>query len=129
VTKGTKRLAQAALLATLAIGVIGAPAFAGKPVRDSGTSSFRVDDGSFASTTTAYRGSSSGTWVRARCYQGGSLVYEQYVSYGGSSTATLTLGPTPSWSLGGATCSAEEGYWRSGTRWTVVGRDSFTAAG
>ena len=76
----TRRLIRATLLATLALGVIGAPTLAGKPGGSGQTSSFYVDDGRFATTTTAHRGSSSATWVRARGYQGGTLVYDQYVN-------------------------------------------------
>ena len=48
-------------------------------------------------------------WVRARCYQGGSLVYEQwhgmYPDY--LWDPVFTLGPTPSWTSGGASCMAD----------------------
>lgn len=125
----TGAVIEGGLIAVLAIGLVAGSAFAGKPVAGGTTSGFSVDDGSFAQTTTAHRGSSTATWVRARCFQNGSLVYEQYVSYGSSQTATLTLGPTPMWSSGAATCSGEEGFWRNGTRWRVVGSDSFTVAG
>ena len=128
-TARIKRLARAALFATLAIGVIGAPTLAGKPDRDQPSATFWVDDGSYGATTTAHRGSSTATFVRAKCFQNGTLVYEQWVMYGTSSTGTLTLGPTPSWSGGSATCTAEDGWWQNGTRWRVIATDSFTAAG
>ena len=128
-TDRTKRLARAALFATLAVGVIGAPTLAGKPNRDGGTSSFHVDDGTYAATTTAYRGSSTATWAHAKCSQGGKLVYEQYVRYDTGGTATFTLGPTPSWSGGSATCTGEEGWWQNGTRWRVLGTDAFAVSG
>ena len=128
-TDRTKRLARAALFATLAVGVIGAPAFAGKPIRDSGTSSFHVDDGTYATTTTAYRGSSASTFVHAKCFQNGVIVYEQWVKYWANWTVALTLGPTPSWKGGSASCTAEDGWWQNGTRWRVLATDSFAAAG
>ena len=126
-TKG--RILRAAALAALAVSVLAAPAFAGKPSGGSTTSSFYVEDGRFATTTTAHRGSSSATWVRARCYQNGTLVYDQYVKYGTSWTATLTLGPTPSWSSGGASCTGNDGWWQNGTRWRVIASDAFTVTG
>jgi len=124
----TRRLIRATLLATLALGVIGAPTLAGKPGGSGQTSSFYVDDGRFATTTTAHRGSTSATWVHAKCSQNGKVVYEQYVKYGTSWTATLTLGPTPSWSGGSATCIGEDGWWHNGSRWRVIASDSFTAS-
>ncbi len=48
-----------------------------------------------------------GGWIRNECRQSGSLVYAQFnrVQSGGSS-GPFTLGPTPSWSEGGASCTA-----------------------
>lgn len=116
--------------ATLIAGVVGAlaisTALAGRSAGASATSTFNVPDGTFASTTTATGASSA--WVRARCYQGGVLVYEQYVKVEGGS-ATLTLGPTPSWSSGSATCDAQDGWFRNGTRWRVVATDTFAVSG
>ncbi|HET7703652.1 MAG TPA: hypothetical protein VFK35_09640 [Candidatus Limnocylindrales bacterium] len=120
---------EGALVSLLVVGLMAGTAFAGRPGGSNATSPFSVADGSFGQTTTAQRGSSTATWVRARCYQGGNLVYEQYVSYGGGQSVTLTLGPTPMWSSGAATCTGEEGWWRNGSRWRVVGSDDFTVSG
>jgi len=117
-------LTRGVLLAAIAGALIVGTAFAGKPAA---TSSFFVDDGAFATTTTAHGG--AGTWVHAKCYQGGTLVYEQYVKYATDGTGTLTLGPTPSWQSGTATCTAEDGWWQNGTRWRVLAKDAFGAAG
>lgn len=119
---------EGALVSLLVVGLMAGTAFAAKGGGAS-TSAFSVADGIFGQTTTAQRGSSTATWVRARCYQGGSLVYEQYVSYGANQSVTLTLGPTPMWSSGAATCTGEEGWWRNGSRWRVVGSDAFTVSG
>lgn len=126
-TKG--RIARALFLAAVATSLVAAPALAGKPGGGATTSPFYVEDGRYANTTTAHRGTSSATWVRARCYQGGRLVYDQYVKYGTSWTATLTLGPTPSWSGGSATCTGDDGWWQNGTRWRVIATDPFTVSG
>ncbi|MBF8289525.1 MAG: hypothetical protein HW391_493 [Chloroflexi bacterium] len=120
------RIGRATLLAGLTGILVVSAAFAGKP-GGSTTSTFRVDNGTFASTTTAYRG--TGTWVHAKCSQNGVLVYEQYVPYGTTGTASLTLGPTPMWTSGGATCSGEDGWWQNGTRWRVNSTKSFTVTG
>jgi hypothetical protein len=119
------RLARASFLACLAGAFVVGGALAGKPGGGS-SSSFSVDDGRFAATTTAHRG--TGSWVHARCYQGGSLVYEQFLKYGTTGTATLTLGPTPLWTSGGASCVGEDGWWQNGTRWRVNATDAFAVS-
>jgi hypothetical protein len=120
------RVARAVLLASLAGALMAGTALAGKPTAGGTTSSFRVDNGQFASPTTAYRG--TGTWVHAKCFQGGKLVYEQYVPYGSAGTGTLTLGPTPSWTSGAASCTGEDGSWQNGSRWRVNATTSFGAS-
>jgi hypothetical protein len=122
------RIARATLLAGLAGSLMIGTAFAGKPTGGgSTTSNFQVADGRYASTTTASGG--TGTWVHARCYQNGKMVYEQYVKYGTTKTATLTLGPTPSWSGGSASCTGEDGWWQNGSRWRVNATDAFSVSG
>lgn len=120
---------EGGLIAVLAIGLVAGSAFAGKPAPGGSTSTFRVDDGTFASTTVAHRGSSSATWVHAKCYQGGALVFEQWRSYLADGTTTLSLGPTPSWSSGDASCTAEEGYYARTTRWRLTGTTTFNVTG
>lgn len=68
-----------------------------------------------------------GYWARADCYQGGKRVYVQYVELGAQ--GGFTLGPTPSWSGGGADCTLSLvtfGYSDGGT---VVAADSFPVDG
>ena len=89
-----------------------------------------VPDGTFAGTTTAtVNPGGENTWVFAECAQGGTVVYRQYVKAGADQTAVLTLGPTPSWTGGGATCFAQEGYWFKGSRWRVVAETTFNVSG
>lgn len=128
-THSGQAVIEGALVSLLVVGLMAGTAFAARPGDGSATTSFSIADGSFAQTTTVLRGSATATWVRARCYQDGNLVYEQYVSYGGSQSATLSLGPTPMWSSGAATCTGEEGWWRNGSRWRTVGSDTFTVSG
>lgn len=47
-------------------------------------------------------------WVQNRCWQGDKLVYEQWHGFfvGYKFGQVFTLGPTPSWSGGAATCVA-----------------------
>lgn len=89
-----------------------------------------VPDGVFAGTTTAtVNPGGEQAWVFAECAQGGSIVYRQWVKAGADNTAVLTLGPTPSWSGGSATCFAQEGYWFKGSRWRVIAETSFAVSG
>ena len=55
-------------------------------------------------------------------------MYAQYVKASGS-TATFTLGPTPSWTYGAATCVAQEGYWGSNGRFRVIADTTFSVSG
>ena len=68
-------------------------------------------------------------WAFAQCYQGGTLVYAQYVKASSSNTATFTLGPTPMWQGGDADCTAQEGYWGRNGRWRVVASTTFHVDG
>jgi hypothetical protein len=85
-----------------------------------------VPDGNYGDTTVATVNPGGDVWVRARCFQG-SLVYEQYVKANGANQATLTLGPTPSWSSGDATCIAQEGTFGKTNRWKVLAETTFNA--
>jgi hypothetical protein len=122
---------RGAAIALIALAVVAGPAFAGKSAGGGKTPGavVKVDNGAFGGTTTAYAGPASATWVRALCYQGGRLVYEQYRVFDSSRRATLQLGPTPSWSGGAATCTAQDGYWRNGSTWRVTSTSSFSVSG
>lgn len=85
-----------------------------------------VPDGNYGETTVATVNPGGDVWVRARCYQGG-LVYEQYVKANGENQATLSLGPTPSWTGGDATCTAQEGEFTRNNRWRVLAETTFSA--
>lgn len=103
-----------------------------------------VDDGVFASTTTAWVDTGATTtttakgrqdkddvsgdyWVRAECFKDGTIVYRQYErAIAGS--ATLTLGPTPSWSSGAASCTADLGEFSSRGRWRTLDTTNFDVA-
>lgn len=129
-THATQALAEAGLIAVMVGVVIAGTALAGKPSAGAATGSVvRVEDGTYAGTTTAYAGPSNATWVRARCYQDGKQVWEQYRQFDSARKATLTLGPTPNWTGGSATCTAQDGYWRRGTTWRVTSTSSFNVSG
>ena len=88
-----------------------------------------VPDGVFGGTTVALANpGGAGTWVHATCTQGRLTVLAQWARVDSTNHATLQLGPTPVWSSGGASCSAEEGYFASNGRWRVQDTASFSAA-
>jgi hypothetical protein len=88
-----------------------------------------VPDGVFGGTSVAHANpGGDGTWVHATCMQGGAVAMVQWVRVDATNHATLTLGPTPSWQSGGASCVAEEGYFSANGRWRVQDTDAFTVA-
>jgi hypothetical protein len=121
---------EGALIAAIVVGLIAGTALAGKPPSGgSTTSSFRVDDGPFAGVTVAHRGSSGAVWVHAKCFQGGTLVFEQWRKYLAGGTTELSLGPTPMWQSGSANCTAEEGSYSRNNRWRASGSTTFSVSG
>jgi len=128
-TSATRTIFRAGALAFVALVLVTGTALAGKPSGGTTTgATVRVLDGVFGGTTTAYAGPSSATWVRAQCYQNGSKVYEQYRTFDSNRQATLTLGPTPGWSSGAASCTAQDGYFRNST-WKVTSSSTFSVSG
>jgi hypothetical protein len=86
-----------------------------------------VPDGAFGGTTEAHANpGGAGTWVHATCMRGGEVAMVQWARVDGTNHATLQLGPTPTWSSGGAACTAEEGYFASNGRWRVQDTTTFT---
>jgi hypothetical protein len=87
-----------------------------------------VPDGVFGGTTTATANPGGDAWVRIFCYRGGDKVLGAYERVNGDNQATFRLGPTPSWSSGGASCTAEEGSFAKGSRWRTVAETTFEVA-
>lgn len=85
-----------------------------------------VPDGVFGGTTTAT--ASAGTWVQARCYQNGVLVYGQGRKLDEAGQAVLTLGPTGSWTGGAANCTAEAGNYTRNNSWRITAITTFNVA-
>ena len=113
----------AAAGATAALAMMPGLASAGKP--SSGTIS--VPDGVYAGQVTATV-SGSGTWVQARCYQDGVLVYGQGRKLDSAGQTVLTLGPTGAWTGGSANCTAEAGNYARNNSWRVTARTTFHVA-
>lgn len=91
--------------------------------------SISVPDGVFGGTTTATVHTGPTTWVHAACYQNGVMVYEQYAKTDSNDQAVLTLGPTPFWPSGAASCTAAEGTWMSNGRFKVSAKTTFSVSG
>lgn len=123
------------ILAVLAFGasllVRGTPGDAPSALAGRNSGVLVVPNGVFAGTTTATANpGDDGTWVMAECFQNGTVVYRQYVRVDPAThTAVLTLGPTPLWTSGAASCAAEEGWWQRGTRWRVLATTTFEVSG
>lgn len=124
-------LVFAAAAVSLSAPAGGDSVFAARGGNGGGGGVLTVPDGVFAGTTTATANpGDDGTWVMAECFQNGTVVYRQYVKVDPTThQATLTLGPTPSWSSGAASCRAEEGTWFKGSRWRVLATTTFEVTG
>jgi len=133
---GLQALLIAAILATvaLAMSAVYKPAGFVAGVDDANAArhysgQITVPDGAFATTTVATVNPGGSTvWARARCYQD-RLVYEQYVRLDAYNQATLTLGPTPSWKGGDASCNAQAGTFGTNGRWKVLAETTFKVWG
>jgi len=93
-----------------------------------GHANLQVSDGVFGEPTTATANpGGDGTWVSVTCQQGDKVVLTAWSQVDSANKATFMMGPTPSWSGGAATCTAEEGYFSNG-RWRVQDKTSFDVA-
>ena len=89
----------------------------------SGPRALVVPNGTFAGTSTA---TASGAYLGPRqVLTGGTLVYEQWVKSDSARHATFTLGPTPMWQSGSASCWAEDGTWNN-SRWRQNATTTFS---
>jgi hypothetical protein len=90
-----------------------------------------VPDGVFGGLTTATANpGDEGTWIMAVCYQNGGVALQTWVKVDPAThQATLTLGPTPSWPDGAASCYAEEGSFFKGGRWRAIADTTFEVSG
>jgi len=121
---------EGALVALIVVGLVAGTALAGKGGPGGGATtggSLSVPNGTYAGTTTATTGAAY-NWAHAKCSQGGVVVYEQWVKADGSRHATFTLGPTPMWQSGSASCWAEDGTW-SHSRWRQSNTTTFSVSG
>ncbi len=117
---------RSALVAAVAIVALLVPF---STIAASSKSYISVPDGVFGGTTTATTHTGPTTWVHAACYQGGMKVYEQYVKTDSNNQAVLTLGPTPFWPSGAASCTADEGTWMANGRFKVSATTDFSVSG
>jgi hypothetical protein len=121
----------AALVLAGTVATRGEPGSATDAMAARATGTVSVPDGVFGGTTTATANpGDDGTWVIVDCSQNDVIVYRQAVKVDPAThQATFTLGPTPLWSSGAASCRAEEGYWFKLTRWRVLATTTFNVSG
>jgi hypothetical protein len=129
---GLQALLIAAIIATvaLAMSAVYRPAgfIAGLDSVDAGRArgTLTVPDGVFGGSTTATANPGDpGSTVYAQCFQDGERVWGKYQVVDGNHQATFQLGPTPSWTGGGATCTADELAFTKNGRWRVVASTTF----
>jgi hypothetical protein len=137
---GVRHLAEVGLQALIIVGIIAALLLALAPLfgpaedlagvdaanaRGHGHASISVADGTFGGTTVATVEAGGDVLAKAECYQGDSLVYFEIFPPGPDNTVTFTLGPTPLWQGGDATCTAQAGNWAKNGRWRAVAKTTF----
>ncbi len=124
-------VAEGGMIALLSVGLIAGTAFAAQggngKLHGASSATLTVPNGVFASTTTAK--TTSGLYVYAVCSQSGTVVYTQYALADSSGAAVLTLGPTPMWTGGAASCTAQAGSFSSTGAWRSQASTSFSVSG
>lgn len=97
----------------------------GKPSTNSVTIS--VNDGRFGGNTVGQVSGSGASWVDVVCtLSDGSIGMTSWVKPDATGSISFGLGPTPSWSAGGASCTAIAGYYSSNGRWRALASTTFT---
>lgn len=95
-----------------------------------GSASLAVPDVALGGSTVATAApGEAGMWVHATCVRSASRTAGQWARIGAGHTATLSFGRNAAWSSGGATCTAEEGYFATNGRWRVVATTTFSVRG
>ncbi len=120
----------AVLVSVLAIGFGSASidAAPGGKSKSGGSGAITVPDGNFGGTTVAtINPGGESVWVKAECYQDGTLVFAGYWRPDSNNEAVIGLGPSQLWTGGDANCTAEEGYFNKGGRWRVIASTTFNA--
>lgn len=87
-----------------------------------------VPDGRFGGSVTGLVTGSGTTWVDVVCTSSsGSGGMTTWARPDASGSFTVTLGPTPSWASGSASCQATAGYYAKNGRWRVLATTTFDA--
>lgn len=132
----TMAVAEALLVASIAAVVLFAFAPVAKPAnflagtgeaaargKTASTVAISVPDGVFGGTTTA--STKAGMWVHVTCFVNGTVGMSTWNTTDGTGHATFGLGPTASWTSGGASCTAEVGSFNSRSKFVAAGSTSF----
>ncbi len=120
-----------ALLATLAPAYIPAGWFAGsadaKGRASTSSVTISVNDGRFGGNAAGQVSGSGASWVNVVCtLSDGSIGMTTWVRPDATGAVAFGLGPTPSWSAGGASCTATAGAYSSNGRWRALASTTFT---
>ncbi len=129
-THTAQAVAEGSLIAMLIVGLMAGSAFAGKP-GGSATSgvSVTVADQVFGGTATATVSGKSGLYVYVKCSQAGGTALSAWERTDSNNQASFSMGPTPSWSSGSATCVAEAGHFDRRGRWQIEASTGFAVSG
>jgi hypothetical protein len=68
-------------------------------------------------------------WVHLTCAQNQQVVFSSWTRLDQHGRAKVRLGPTASWTSGGAACAAEVGWFSSNGRWRVEAVTPFSVTG
>jgi hypothetical protein len=114
------------LIASLAlVTAVSGTALAGKPSGSTGVK-LAVPSAVFAGTTTATVTGGTGLWVHVSCYVSGALGMSSWERTDAAGHAIFALGPTASWTSGGASCTADAGSFNSRSKFVVAARTTFS---
>jgi hypothetical protein len=131
-THSGQAVLEGALVATLVVGLVAGTAFAAHGGGHNTTSggSISVPDGVFSGTVTAtITGGTSSEWFHVICMRNGTTALLDWEPVDTTGHATSGMGPTSSWTSGGASCTGQAGHYDSRSRWHTDASTSFTVTG
>ena len=124
---------EGALIAMIVVGVLAGTAFAARGGGHNTTSSVKISvtDGVFASNVTATMSgaSTSREWFHVVCTKDGTTALLDWEPFDSTGHATSLMGPTGSWTSGGASCMGYAGHYDNRSRWQSDASVAFTVTG
>ena len=134
-THSAQAILEGALIAMLVVGLMAGTAFAGG--RGGGGRgelsgvSISVPDGVFGAPVTAtMSGAPTATeWFHVICIKDGKTALLSWEPFDTNGQATAWMGPTSSWTSGGASCTGQAGHYDRRSRWQTDASVPFTVSG